>query len=125
MGRIVKGRRGLALRVGLLAVMVATTIATRSVEVSAAAGTPRAEPARVWAHLVALQEIGDREGGNRAVSTSGYAASMTYAHTVLEQAGWHVTVQPFTNAHGTVPTVPATLAQVSPVPTNYVLGTDF
>lgn len=125
MGQKDKGRLASALRVGLLVAVVATGLATQSVEVSAAVTSPAADPERVWAHLVALQAIGDREGGNRAVGTSGYAASVTYARTVLKEAGWTVTVQRFTREHGTEPKDPPTLAQVSPAPATYVLDTDF
>ena len=46
-------------------------------------------------HLDALQTIADENGGNRAVGTPGYAASVDYAVKVLEKAGYAVTRQRF------------------------------
>ncbi len=111
-------------RVALLTALVATALVARSGEVSAASATPVADPARVWSHLVALQEIADREGGNRTTGSPGYAASEAHAVASLEQAGWQVTVQRFT-LPGTVPTDPPALSQTGPVPATYDMGTDF
>ena len=41
-------------------------------------------------HLAALQRIADRNGGDRAAGTSGYAASADYVSARLRDAGWEV-----------------------------------
>ncbi|MCB9796026.1 MAG: M20/M25/M40 family metallo-hydrolase [Alphaproteobacteria bacterium] len=47
------------------------------------------------AHLAAFQEISDAYGGNRALGSDGYAASVDYAAEVLEAAGYAVERWPF------------------------------
>lgn len=44
-------------------------------------------------HLVALQRIADRNGGQRAAGTSGFTASVDYVANVLRHAGWRTHVQ--------------------------------
>jgi Peptidase family M28 len=44
-------------------------------------------------HLVALQRIADRNGGQRAAGTPGFTASVDYVTGVLRRAGWRVRIQ--------------------------------
>ena len=46
-------------------------------------------------HLSALQRIADRDGGNRAAGTRGYAESARYVAGRLRAAGWRVAVERF------------------------------
>ena len=55
----------------------------------------RLDAALVRAHLSALQRIADRDGGNRAAGTRGYADSARYVAARLRAAGWGVTLQHF------------------------------
>lgn len=55
----------------------------------------RLELGALMGHLEELQAIADAHGGNRAVGTSGYAASADYAVSVLEGAGYAVQRLPF------------------------------
>jgi len=59
---------------------------------------PAPQPRRVTEralaeHLRALERIAERHGGNRAVGTAGYRASVGYVTRVLRRAGWRVQVQ--------------------------------
>jgi Iap family predicted aminopeptidase len=63
---------------------------------------PRPEPpppaistAELGEHLEALQRAADENGGNRAVGTPGYEASVRYVSGALRAAGWRVRVQEF------------------------------
>ncbi|MEK8171429.1 hypothetical protein NKH77_24360 [Streptomyces sp. M19] len=47
-------------------------------------------------HLYALQRIADRDGGNRAHGTKGYADSVGYVRAALDEAGFVTRLQPFT-----------------------------
>ena len=47
-------------------------------------------------HQLALQEIADANGGNRAVGTPGYDASVEYIVDRAEAAGYDVTLDEFT-----------------------------
>lgn len=46
-------------------------------------------------HLDALQQVADRNGGNRAAGTQGYDASVTYVADQLRQAGYRPEIQRF------------------------------
>ncbi|MCW3492322.1 M28 family metallopeptidase [Microbacterium sp. SSM24] len=46
-------------------------------------------------HLQALQKIADRNGGNRAADTPGYAKSVDYVVHTLKKAGWKVSIDEF------------------------------
>lgn len=50
---------------------------------------------RLVAHLDALEAIADAAGGNRLYASRGYADSLDYVQTALEEAGLAVTVDPF------------------------------
>jgi Zn-dependent M28 family amino/carboxypeptidase len=51
---------------------------------------------RAYAHLVELQRIADANGGNRALGTPGYDASVEYVAGVLRGAGYDVQTPTFT-----------------------------
>ena len=78
----------------------------------------------VRAHQAAFQAIADANGGIRASGTPGYDASVDYVAGLLADAGYDVTIQPFTyNAF--IRLGVSTLAQVSPVAVSYVQDVDF
>ena len=77
----------------------------------------------ITAHLQALQDIANTNGGNRAAGTSGYEASAQYIEQKLIAAGYTTVRQPFT--YERYATLGATLARVSPTPTVYAYGDDF
>jgi len=65
------------------------------------AGDGRVEPAEITAaglreHLVALQEIADENGGNRAAGAPGSEESAEYVADRLGEAGWRVRLEPVT-----------------------------
>ena len=68
-------------------------------------------------HQAALQEIADANGGNRAVLTEGYDASVDYVVEQLEDAGWEVEVQDFD-----YPELLGELEQLTPVAATYPSG---
>ena len=47
-------------------------------------------------HLIALQRIADRNGGNRASGTPGYDASVEYVAGLLRKSGYEVSTPAFT-----------------------------
>ncbi len=64
-------------------------------------GAPDITIAAVRSHLNQLQTIATNNGGNRYTGRPGYQASVTYVQTTLQNAGYTVTVQPFTSTSGT------------------------
>lgn len=66
-------------------------------------------------HQAALQAIADANNGIRTSGTPGYDASVAYAVDVFEDAGYAVTVQPFT-FQTFISLSPAVLEQVAPPP---------
>lgn len=54
---------------------------------------------RIRDHLAALDAIARANGGNRAVGTPGYQASVDYVRDRLTAAGYQVTLQPFRYPH--------------------------
>ncbi|MBB2909195.1 aminopeptidase S [Streptosporangium becharense] len=69
--------------------------------VQAAPAAPDVSVKRVKAHLAALQDIAERNGGNRAHGTPGYLASVRYIQGKLEKAGFTTKLQTFTFAGAT------------------------
>ena len=49
----------------------------------------------MMAHLTKLQEIADANGGNRALGSPGYAASVDYVAKTLRDKGFDVTTDEF------------------------------
>ena len=78
----------------VLALGGAATSAARS-PLGAAQPGPRIPASAVREHLVALQRIADRNGGNRAAGNAGYDASARYVATRMRRAGYAVRLQEF------------------------------
>ncbi|MEU3714369.1 M28 family peptidase [Streptomyces catenulae] len=64
-------------------------------------GAPTVRAGEVMPHLRALQEIADRNGGNRAHGTQGYTDSVTYVRKALDRAGFHTELRRFSHAGAT------------------------
>ena len=78
----------------------------------------------MFEHLSALQQIADRNGGNRVSGFPAYDESVDYVEGRLTAAGYDVTVQPFAfpfNADRT----PPVFQQVAPSQATYADGVDF
>ncbi|MFJ2501405.1 M20/M25/M40 family metallo-hydrolase [Streptomyces sp. NPDC087539] len=63
----------------------------------AAPTAPTVSEQQVMPHLRALQRIADRNGGNRAHGTKGYARSVSYVRSALDRAGFRTKLVPFTH----------------------------
>jgi Zn-dependent M28 family amino/carboxypeptidase len=77
------------------------------------------------AHLTKLQEIADSNGGNRAVGTRGYDASVEYVADALRSKGFDVTVPEF-ELHfpfADPPEVTVGGSKVEAKPLEYTIGT--
>ncbi|MFF9481971.1 M20/M25/M40 family metallo-hydrolase [Streptomyces sp. NPDC014733] len=61
------------------------------------AAAPTVRTDEVMPHLQALQKIADRNGGNRAHGTQGYADSVTYVRKALDRAGFHTELRRFSH----------------------------
>ncbi|MCB5292261.1 hypothetical protein [Arthrobacter sp. SO3] len=77
----------------------------------------------ITAHLQALQDVANNNGGNRAAGTSGYEASARYIEGRLTAAGYTPVRQPFT--YKQYATLGATMERVSPTSNTYAYGEDF
>ncbi|MFD0339593.1 M20/M25/M40 family metallo-hydrolase [Streptomyces sp. NPDC127117] len=77
-----------------LSAVPAATADTRSPTVPTA---PTVSEQQVMPHLRALQRIADRNGGNRAHGTKGYAESVAYVKRALDRAGFRTKLVPFTH----------------------------
>ena len=73
-------------------------------------------------HERALQRIANENGGTRASGTPGFDASAAYVEKKLTAAGYIVSKQDFEFPFCEL-LAPATLAQVSPTPTDYKTST--
>lgn len=124
-----KGLRGTAIIAGAVLVFAALVVGA----VMAAGRTPPrpvdSEGLRaavtteaVTAHLDALQRIADANGGNRAAGTAGYAASVEYVATRLEQAGYQTRRQQF--SYDRPDFTRATLRRTLPTRTDYAVLRD-
>lgn len=71
--------------------------------------------AGVRSHQAALQAIADANNGTRVSGSPGYNASVDYAVSVFEAAGYQVTVQPF-QFQTFITLSPSVLQQVAPAP---------
>ncbi|MYS84892.1 M20/M25/M40 family metallo-hydrolase [Embleya scabrispora] len=92
-GRI---RRTVAV-VGLCVALVAVPAAAQAEPAAPrTAQVPVVTAEQVMPHLRALQEIADRNGGNRAHGTQGFRQSLTYVKRVLDRAGFRTSLRPFT-----------------------------
>ncbi|MEV8371281.1 M20/M25/M40 family metallo-hydrolase [Kribbella sp. NPDC056861] len=61
------------------------------------AGVPDIDVEKVKAHLAALQQVADNNGGNRRAGSAGYTASVSYVEQKLRDAGYTVVKQRCTN----------------------------
>jgi hypothetical protein len=75
-------------------------------------------------HTRAFQTIAIANDDNRAATTPGYDASVTYVTNRLRAAGYRVTHDEFDFPMWTQ-NAPATLAEVSPTPRTFQEGTDY
>ncbi len=69
----------------------------------------------VQSHLVSLSDIAAANGGNRAAGTTGFNAALDYARKVFQDAGYAVTLQPF-SVRSFALLSPGVLEQRSPSP---------
>ncbi|MDF5751893.1 M28 family metallopeptidase [Spongiactinospora sp. TRM90649] len=76
-------------------------------------------------HLNALQAIATANGGNRAVGTSGYDASLNYVADKLRKAGYKISTSPVEFPLTWEELSAPVLEQVSPTPTTYNTPADF
>jgi hypothetical protein len=79
---------------------------------------------RLKAHLTALGTIAARNGGTRAVGTSGYSESVAYVTRQLRAVGYRPTVKTFSFDFFRE-TKPAVFERVSPGLRHYEIGKDF
>ncbi|WP_371801123.1 M20/M25/M40 family metallo-hydrolase [Streptomyces sp. NBC_01732] len=84
--------------VGVSLTLSAVPAATADTRLPAA---PTVSEQQVMSHLRALQRIADRNGGNRAHGTKGYAESVAYVKRALDRAGFRTKLVPFTHAGAT------------------------
>ncbi|WP_406510280.1 M20/M25/M40 family metallo-hydrolase [Streptomyces sp. NBC_00212] len=91
-------RRGQAVRAAVLVLVLALYAALMPSSAQAAPPTstaPTISQSQVMPHLKALQRIADRNGGNRAHGTQGYAQSVAYVRHALDRAGFHTELRHF------------------------------
>ena len=86
------------------------------------AATVRADA--VMGHLQKLQDIADANGGNRALGTPGYAASVDYVANALRDKGFDVTTDEFEVKlpYADEPSVTVDGQSVKAAPLNYTIG---
>ncbi|WP_082104895.1 M20/M25/M40 family metallo-hydrolase [Demequina maris] len=77
----------------------------------------------VMAHLQALQDIADANGGNRQAGTAGHEDSVYYMKDLLDAAGYLTTIQEFNYERQTL--VSAEWAETAPGSATYELDTDY
>jgi hypothetical protein len=83
----------------------------------------------LWQRMQALQQIADNYPGpdghaSRNSGEPGYRASVDYVASVMRQAGYDVTIQPYTFDYFAYQGVP-TMSEVSPTSHDYTLVTDW
>jgi hypothetical protein len=83
----------------------------------------------LWQHMQALQQIADNYPGpdghaSRNSGEPGYRASVDYVASLMRQAGYNVTIQPYTFDYFAYQGVP-TMSEVSPTSHDYTLVTDW
>jgi Zn-dependent M28 family amino/carboxypeptidase len=80
-------------------------------------------------HMEAFESIAIANPGpdghpSRNSGEPGYWASVQYVANLMQQAGYNVTIQPYTFLYYAYKSIP-TLSEVSPTPTTFVLNTDW
>src|SRR3954451_5396155 len=83
----------------------------------------------LWTHMEALQAIADANPGadghpSRNSGEPGYKASVDYVAAAKRNAGYDVTLQPYTFEYSSYVGTP-TLSQASPTPRSFALITDW
>src|SRR5438105_2783297 len=83
----------------------------------------------LWKHMQKFQAIADANPGpdghpSRNSGEPGYKASADYVASVMQAAGYDVTLQPYTFEYYAYKGIP-TFSEVSPTAHSYVLGTDW
>ena len=73
-------------------------------------------------HQAALQAIANANGGNRAVGTAGYDASVEYVVEKAEAAGLDVSLDPFTYVESFSEGSPPVLEEIAPEPQVFTAG---
>ena len=73
-------------------------------------------------HQLALQQIADGSGGNRAAATAGYDASVAYVMDRAEAAGYEVSLHEFTYVEAFSEGSPPVLEEIAPEPQVFVAG---
>jgi hypothetical protein len=73
-------------------------------------------------HQLALQQIADANGGNRAAGTTGYKASVDYIVEKATAAGYEVSLDEFTYVEAFSEGSPSELEEVAPEPQVFVAG---
>jgi hypothetical protein len=87
------------------------------------------QTADLWQHMQAFQQIADNNPGpdghaSRNSGEPGYRASVDYVANLMRQAGYDVTIQPYTFDYFAYQGVP-TMSEVSPISHSYTLVTDW
>ncbi|BBY44525.1 M28 family metallopeptidase [Mycolicibacterium celeriflavum] len=79
----------------------------------------------MYAHLVRLQEIADDNGGNRALGTPGYDASVEYVADILRDKGFDVQTPEFEVRlpFADEPSLTVGGAEITAKPLNFTIGT--
>ncbi|GAA3423151.1 M28 family metallopeptidase [Streptosporangium sandarakinum] len=103
----------------------AASAATGVSDVLAEALAHQVKGKNVKKHLDALQSIADANGGNRAVGTPGYDASLAYVRDKVTRAGYKVSTTDVEFPVKWEEFSPSVLQQVSPEAKTYVNPTDF
>ncbi|MGW0162076.1 M28 family metallopeptidase [Mycobacterium sp. NPDC003323] len=85
----------------------------------------RLEADAMMAHLTRLQEIADQHGGNRALGTPGYQASVDYVVKALRDKGFEVQTPEFEVRipFAEEPTVEVAGSRVAALPMSFTIGT--
>ncbi|MGW0964441.1 M20/M25/M40 family metallo-hydrolase [Streptomyces gelaticus] len=85
------------LAVGVLGISLTLSAVPAATADARSSTAPTVSEQQVMPHLRALQRIADRNGGNRAHGTKGYADSVAYVKRALDRAGFRTRLVPFTH----------------------------
>ncbi len=117
-------RLAVTLTLALLMALTAASIASAAVPTDTSALREAVTVEGILEHERSFQEIADANGGTRASGTPGYDASAAYVAERLREAGYEVTLQPFTFPFFQE-LEPTTFAQTAPSEKTYQNGEDF
>ena len=102
----------------MLAIFIGVSLVSSAVKIDTTALREAVTVEGVRDHQAAFQDFADANGGIRTSGTPGYDASAAYVAGLMVDAGYNVTIQPFTFPFFQEQE-PAELEQISPVPTVY------